>query len=288
MAGYAKVVRSIWQDDDFRALPATAQRMYFMLISQPDLSQCGVLATTPGRWAALAIDTTAAEMRAEMEVLATAGFIVIDADTEELWVRSYMKYDEGHKVPNIAKSVASACEAVSSRRLRRLIATAARTLGVTLPETLTRTLSESLQPIPTAAAAAEPPDEPVDDFDGAVPNPVAAAALSMQLAWKLSAARNPGGLRRKLRKELPTEYGPAIDAYLARHRKATAVDVARDVLRVPGIGTQPPATAPTRHADPGCFTCEGSGIANSAPEGEPATYGDCSCLRDDPYITSAA
>ena len=288
MAGYTKVVRSIWQDDDFRALGATTQRMYFMLISQPDLSQCGVLATTPGRWAALAADTEAADMRAEMAALEAAGFIVIDPATEELWVRSYMKYDEGHKVPNIAKAVVSACEAVSSRSLRRLIAAAARTLGVTLPETLSRTLGESLQPtpaaIPTAAAAAQPPDESVDDFDGAVTHPLAAAALSMMLAWKCSTARNPGGLRKKLRTELPIEHNVTIAAYLARNPAATAEDIARDVLKVPGVAPAAVTpTAPDWYANPHCETCDGDGLANLAPEGAPAAYGPCDCRRSEPY-----
>ncbi len=51
MAGYVKLYRSVWQDPDFVALPPAAQRLYFLLISQPDLTHVGVLPLMPARCA---------------------------------------------------------------------------------------------------------------------------------------------------------------------------------------------------------------------------------------------
>jgi len=39
---FAKIKASIWQDDDFRALPVEAQHLYFVVLTDPDLSYCGV------------------------------------------------------------------------------------------------------------------------------------------------------------------------------------------------------------------------------------------------------
>lgn len=294
MAGYTKVVRSIWQDDEFRALCQTAQRSYFMLISQPDLSQCGILAFTPGRWGALSGDSSAATVRSDIDDLVAAGFVVVDADTEELWIRSYMKYDEGYRVPNIGKAVVTACEAISSRTLRRVAATTARTLGLTLSSTLERTLTESLQPItvPTTAAAAEPAGEAeADDFDGAMTDAVAAAALSMLLEMRVATARtNPGGLRAHLRKELPKEWGDKIAKHLKWHPEATAADLARDVLGVPGIGDPTPPPRPPEpewHFDPHCHEHASDGMV-TVYVGTAGYPERCTCGRAEPYPPTAA
>ena len=40
---YAKLLTRIWADSDFKQLTGTAQRLYFQLISQPDMSMAGVV-----------------------------------------------------------------------------------------------------------------------------------------------------------------------------------------------------------------------------------------------------
>ena len=55
---YARVVRSIWADDDFRALSHDAQWLYFHLLTSPALTYCGVTDWRPKRIAALTADLT--------------------------------------------------------------------------------------------------------------------------------------------------------------------------------------------------------------------------------------
>ena len=50
---HARVLVSIWGDDDWRDLPAAAQRIYIVALSQPGLSYAGVTPYLPGRWANL-------------------------------------------------------------------------------------------------------------------------------------------------------------------------------------------------------------------------------------------
>ena len=60
---YAKLLTSIWRNDDYLRLGAAAQRMYVLLLSQPDLSPVGVLTVAERRLADLAPDTTVATIR---------------------------------------------------------------------------------------------------------------------------------------------------------------------------------------------------------------------------------
>ena len=48
----ARLSVEIWNDPDFLALSADAQRMYMFLISQSDLAHDGVLALRERRWPA--------------------------------------------------------------------------------------------------------------------------------------------------------------------------------------------------------------------------------------------
>lgn len=75
MARYARVFASIWADPDFCALSSSAQRLYLLLITQPDVSHCGVLPLTERRWARLAADTDADSVRAALDELERVGFV---------------------------------------------------------------------------------------------------------------------------------------------------------------------------------------------------------------------
>lgn len=124
MAQYVKVVRSIWTNAEFVALSPEAQRVYFLLISQPDISHAGVLPLLERRWARLAAGTTTAGVLGSIEELEAAQMIYVDHDTDEVLVRSYIRYDEMHKVPNGRKAVEKAIDSVISGQLRAIAAEA--------------------------------------------------------------------------------------------------------------------------------------------------------------------
>lgn len=268
MAGYTKIVRTIWNDDDYRTLDPLAQWTYLMLVSQPDISHAGVLAFTPGRWATLADGLTPALVRRAVATLEAGRFIVVDANTEELWVRSYMKYDEGHKVPNIRTAIGRACDSISSKRLRVMAATVASTLGVTLSETLAGWVSQSLQPIPetAAAAAAEPLTVPATD--------IAAAAISAYIDHRVTVFQptNPIGFRKRLEREVPDEHGAAIQQHIASRNDATVESIMSAVF---GIATSTP-TEPAPQFDPDCPDCSGYGIVQVDEDGH-GTFARCDC-----------
>lgn len=118
---HGRVLSSIWDDDDFRALDASPQRMYIFLISQPDLEQSGVIPLRERRWARAAADLKPGDVSAALQVLESAKFVVIDEDTEELLVRSLIRRDGVWKQPNVFKSAADQIFSVSSHKLKAVL-----------------------------------------------------------------------------------------------------------------------------------------------------------------------
>lgn len=119
---HARVKVSIWGDPDFRALTAADQWGYLAAFSQAGLSYCGVLDYIPGRIAQLADDLTATKVKAIIRGLERAKFIVVDRETAELLVRSYVRHDGVLERVNMGKAVGSAFERVTSAAIRDAIA----------------------------------------------------------------------------------------------------------------------------------------------------------------------
>lgn len=129
----ARVFTSIWKDKAFTALSPSAQRMYLFLLSQSDLSFCGVISLRERRWARSAKGLTADQVQDDLKALAEPkpepfpeGFdegswrplVVIDEDTEELFVRSLIRNDGIWKIPNLLKSAREAATLVESEEIR--------------------------------------------------------------------------------------------------------------------------------------------------------------------------
>jgi hypothetical protein len=145
----ARIFTSIWNDDDFLDLTPGAQRLYFVLLSQPSLSYCGVVSYTPRRWALLASGSTVHDIRHDMNELGEANFVHIDEDTEEVWARSFLKHDGVLLSPNLIKAMVRDLSAVSSRTIHRAIVDYLRALPeefrTGLPEGLGEGLGEGLR-----------------------------------------------------------------------------------------------------------------------------------------------
>lgn len=128
------VIRTrIWDDGDWKARSPLAQWLYMLLLSQASLNQAGVLDLTMKRWgngAAGAADV----LRPAMDELAAARFIVIDWDTEEVLIRTYIRNDEVWKMPNVLKCALREAQQVHSAALRRELAIELRRIG--LPSTV--------------------------------------------------------------------------------------------------------------------------------------------------------
>jgi hypothetical protein len=90
---HARIVTSIWADRHFKTLSSDAQRLYFLLLSQPDLNHAGALSLTVRRWAGLSADREEALVRSSLSELEALRYIVVDYDTEEVVIRTFVRND---------------------------------------------------------------------------------------------------------------------------------------------------------------------------------------------------
>lgn len=119
--GHGRILASIWDDDDFLALNEREQRMYLFLISQPNLNHAGLLDLTLRRWSRKARGLNSAEVEELLQALEAARFIVVDDDTEELLIRSFIRNDGVWRMPKVMGAMVSGALEISSRRLRRAL-----------------------------------------------------------------------------------------------------------------------------------------------------------------------
>lgn len=118
---HARIKVNIWGDEDFKELRAPQQHAYFMLITQARLSYCGVLDYIPSRLARLAKGLTEAAVETMIEGLEKARYVVLDRDTQELLVRSYVRHDGLLESPNVCKAMAKDYGEVISPRIRAAV-----------------------------------------------------------------------------------------------------------------------------------------------------------------------
>lgn len=119
---------SIWRDREFRALPRTAQATYAQLISQKELDRAGLQPLQVAKWAKGCTALTEADLWDDLDTLETHRFIFVDTDTDELFVRSYMRHCDITRYPNILKNALRCAGMVASEKLRHELATELRRL----------------------------------------------------------------------------------------------------------------------------------------------------------------
>lgn len=119
---HATIFGTAWAtDSEFRTLPSDVQLLYIALLAQPDLNLCGVMPFIPQRWAAFASDFDTARVETLVAALELHGYVVVDQETVELWVRSFMFHDRVLAQPQVAMAAAQAFDAVRSPTLRHMI-----------------------------------------------------------------------------------------------------------------------------------------------------------------------
>jgi hypothetical protein len=115
---FAPLFRSIWSDADFRALTVDAQHLYLMLLSHPDRNSAGVLSMTLRKWTRLAADLSPDRLDAGLAELDDAGFIVMDEETEEVLVRSFIRRAKVYAHIRMLANALREVSEVESERLR--------------------------------------------------------------------------------------------------------------------------------------------------------------------------
>lgn len=128
---HARLLTRIWSDEDWRARSMAAQWLYKLLLSQATINNAGVLPLQPSKWSRGAADVTLPVVEAALEELAAARFVVVDRDTEEVLVRSFVRNDGVAKIPNVLKSALRQAEQIESPKLRTALAAELRRLTAT-------------------------------------------------------------------------------------------------------------------------------------------------------------
>lgn len=118
---HARVQVSIWGDDNFRDLSPAAQHLYFLILTSPSLSYCGVADWRPSRILPLAAGWEHDDLDRAAGELARKLYLVVDQDTEEVLIRSFVRNDGLMKQPKMAVAMTRAYDAVASRGIRKVV-----------------------------------------------------------------------------------------------------------------------------------------------------------------------
>lgn len=127
---HARIYLRIWNDEEFINLSLAAKMIYLQLMTQVKLSYAGVLDLAAKRWARPHPDLDLTEVRGALSELDAARFVVIDQDTEELLVRTFIRNDELYKQPNVLRGALRVAFEIESPILRAALAAELRRLPV--------------------------------------------------------------------------------------------------------------------------------------------------------------
>lgn len=115
---YARIMTAIWKDREFRRLTEAQQRLYLLFVTQPEISAAGLLIARPRHWSDMAADSKPDALLATLDELDQRRFVLVDFGTEELVVRSFIRWDGGATNPKRRPVIIRATEEIDSPRLR--------------------------------------------------------------------------------------------------------------------------------------------------------------------------
>lgn len=218
---YARVRVAIWADTDFRLLSDRAQALYFRLLSSPTMTLCGVADWRPNRLAALTEDMTPAKVRNAASELIDKGYIVVDEETEEVLVRSFVRHDGLIKTPNIAAAMAKDYAGTASAYLRGVVIHELRRLKNDEPEmkgwaTASKLLSE---PAIDPSEMASPRNPSPNPSGKACPNP---SGTRSHIPHPASLNQQPASSRNAAALDDDPDFGAFWSAYPRRTAKGEA------------------------------------------------------------------
>lgn len=118
---YARIMTAIWDNAAFIALSEPAQRVYLLLITQPDISAAGVLRMWVPRWAEMSATSNPDDLTQHLKELEASRFIVLDLTAGELLIRSFIKWDAGYNNLKRKPVIKRAREEVRSSRIKEYL-----------------------------------------------------------------------------------------------------------------------------------------------------------------------
>lgn len=134
---YAALYTTVWTDRDWRSLTVAQQHGYWLLLTQPKVSPCGVLDFIPGRLANLAADMSRGRIESVVDDLCKTQprpYLVLDGETYELLLRSFVRWDSLIKSERPAKAIAKDWDAISSDTIRQAVLDELRAHRRALPD----------------------------------------------------------------------------------------------------------------------------------------------------------
>lgn len=227
---HANIRIDMWGDADWRSLSREAQWLYMLLLTHPDTNRAGVCDWRPGRLSQMSAGTTPADIKRAARELEAKHFVVTDDVSEEILIRSYVKYDGVLKQPNLAVTMAKDWAGVGSMRLRAVVAFEVQKTRVHRPDLpiwgieKLRTLLESpgldIKSDPSVDPRVDPTDDPSGD-----PKPYPSVE-GPSTSTSTSTATNASHSREARRKEtpLPKSWAPTVEHM--QRAKELGVDVA--------------------------------------------------------------
>jgi len=123
------IQESIWRDPDWRQLSRRAQALYIQLLSQKELDCAGILPLQPNKWAKGCAEMTVEQVWEDLEELQCNRFVLYDADTDEAFIRTYMRNSNIAKSPNMLRSASRSAVLVGSDSIRPVLAEELRAMN---------------------------------------------------------------------------------------------------------------------------------------------------------------
>lgn len=118
---HARIYVRIQDDTDWLSLTMAEQWAYHALLISRDLSWCGVAPLLPQRVSALAKDATSPKVLRALAGLEAKRFVLLDHDTAEIAVRTFVRHDGVMKQPNVLCAAIKAWGKVHSEPIREAI-----------------------------------------------------------------------------------------------------------------------------------------------------------------------
>lgn len=146
MANAAALINEeLWRrDKEFQKVPRLAQCTFCQILSQKDLDTAGVLTLHLDLLAKACEELTVEQLRADFTILEASRFLLVDYDTDEVFVRSYVRRVSA-KNRNSWLSVPKNARMVGSKKIRHELALELRRLRRKDADEL----ADEIDPVPT-------------------------------------------------------------------------------------------------------------------------------------------
>lgn len=115
---FAQFQLRMWVDDEWTGLTLEAQHLYKLLISQEDIGPSGLIPLRPRRWAKLSRNGSVDKVMAALTELDDASFVVMDEETAEVLVRTFIRGSGNYKHVRLLRMALNQAERAESPRIR--------------------------------------------------------------------------------------------------------------------------------------------------------------------------